>query len=325
MPKVGDLDGCRTVVTGGAGFLGSWVCGELLDRGAEVTCVDDLVTGTTENVADLQADPRFRLCVADVCRPLHEQVRGRLDWVLHLASPASPRHYLALPLETLRAGSLGTFNALELAEAHDARFVLASTSEVYGDPLVHPQPEEYWGNVNPVGPRGVYDEAKRFAEAATAAYRRDRGVDTGIARIFNTYGPRMRTDDGRVVPTFVSQALRGDPITVAGHGAQTRSLCFVSDTVAGLLALAASSLPGPVNLGNDEEVTVLALAERIRDLLGSSSPIEFVDLPQDDPQVRCPDITLASTELGWRPTVPLTEGLPSTLEWFRDQLGSPVS
>ena len=310
----------RVVVTGGAGFLGSHLCTELVDRGAEVVCLDNFLTGAPANVAHLLDHPRFRLVRCDVTDFVH--VPGPVDLVLHFASPASPVDYLQLPIEV---GSIGTGHALGLAKDKGARFVLASTSEVYGDPQVHPQTEDYWGNVNPVGPRSVYDEAKRFAEAATAAYRRDRGVDTGIARIFNTYGPRMRTDDGRVVPTFVSQALRGDPITVAGHGAQTRSLCFVSDTVAGLLALAASSLPGPVNLGNDEEVTVLALAERIRDLLGSSSPIEFVDLPQDDPQVRCPDITLASTELGWRPTVPLTEGLPSTLEWFRDQLGSPVS
>jgi dTDP-glucose 4,6-dehydratase len=244
---------------------------------------------------------------------------GPLDWVLHLASPASPVHYLELPVQTLKAGSLGTMNALELARRTSARFVLASTSEVYGDPLVHPQPESYWGNVNPVGPRSVYDEAKRFGEALTTAYRTAYGVDTAIVRIFNTYGPRMRADDGRAIPNFMGQALRGEPLTVAGDGSQTRSICFVDDTVDGILALAESAEQGPINIGNPDEVTMLELAERIRSLTGSSSPIEFVDLPTDDPRRRCPDGTLARERLGWIPRVPSEEGLRRTLEWFAAQ------
>src|SRR3954454_25015026 len=279
----------RVVVTGGAGFLGSWLCERLLTDGAQVVCLDSLVTGSRANVAALADRPGFTFLEADVSEPL--AVEGPVDAVFHLASIASPVHYLRLPLETLRTGSVGTTNALDLAERTGARFLLASTSEVYGDPLEHPQHESYWGHVNPVGPRSVYDEAKRFGEATTAAYRRCRGVDTTIARIFNTYGPRMAMDDGRVVPAFIQQALAGEPLTVAGDGSQTRSLCWVEDTVDGLVRLAESSSPGPVNIGGDDEATVLELAVTIRRLVGSASSIDFVSLPQDDPRLRCPDIT----------------------------------
>jgi dTDP-glucose 4,6-dehydratase len=306
--------GSRVVVTGGAGFVGSWTCERLLDLGVEVVCVDNFLTGSWDNLAHLGSRPGLEVVVQDVSDVL--EVAGRVDAVLHLASPASPVHYLEHPIETLKAGSLGTLHALELASATRARFLLASTSEVYGDPEVHPQPETYWGHVNPIGPRSVYDEAKRFAEALTMAFRRDRGVDTTIARIFNTYGPRMRVDDGRAVPAFLSQALSGRPLTVAGDGRQTRSLCFVEDTVSGLLALAASGHPGPVNLGGCDELTVLELAETIRDLVGSDSPLEHVDLPGDDPKVRRPDTRLAVSVLGWRPRVALDEGLRRTLDWF---------
>src|SRR3954454_19280619 len=304
----------RAVVTGGDGFLGSWVADELAERGFEVVCVDNLITGRRSN---LDGSPHT-LVLADVSE--HLPVDGPVDLVLHLASPASPPAYLAKPLETLRVGSAGTENALELARAHGARFVLASTSEVYGDPAVHPQQESYWGNVNPVGPRSVYDEAKRYAEALTMAYRNERGVDTGIVRIFNTYGPRMRVDDGRAIPAFMSQALAGRPLTVAGDGSQTRSLCYVEDTVSGIVAMAAVDHPGPVNIGSQDEMTMLELAERIRELASSRSPIEFVDLPRDDPRVRRPDTTLAATVLGWAPQVSIEEGLKRTLEWFASQL-----
>ena len=310
----------RVVVTGGAGFVGSWVCERLLDLGAEVLCVDNLLTGARDNVRHLEESPGFRLLDQDVSAGL--AVDGPVDWVLHLASPASPIHYLRLPIETLRVGSLGTMHALDLAEAKGARFLLASTSEVYGDPEVHPQPESYWGNVNPIGPRSVYDESKRFAEALTMAYRRERGVDTAIVRIFNTYGPRMRLDDGRAIPAFMSQALEGKPITVTGDGSQTRSLCYVEDTVEGILALARSGRPGPVNIGSSDEMTMLELAERVRDLVGSSSPVEFVDLPTDDPKVRRPDTTLAREQLGWTPRTPADEGLKRTLEWFAARCGT---
>ncbi|MEW1955826.1 UDP-glucuronic acid decarboxylase family protein [Terrabacter sp. NPDC080008] len=310
----------RVVVTGGAGFLGAWLCRRLLDDGCEVVAVDNLVTGTPAVVEELATHPCFSFVEADVTRVL--DVPGHVDQVMHLASPASPVHYAALPVETMLVGSQGTMHALDLAQVNGARFVLASTSEVYGDPLVHPQPESYWGNVNPVGPRSVYDEAKRFAEALTTAYRTSRGVDTGIARIFNTYGPGMRTDDGRMIPAFMTQALRGEPITVTGDGSQTRSLCYVTDTVAGLCALAESDHPGPVNLGGDEEISVLELAETVCRLAGSSSPITFVDLPEDDPRVRRPDTSRAAQLLGWKPQVPAEEGLRRTLEWFEEQLGS---
>jgi dTDP-glucose 4,6-dehydratase len=300
----------HAVVTGGAGFLGSWVADELADHGYDVVCVDNLVTG---RAANLEAGAH-RLVVADVTEPF--DVDGPVDLVLHLASPASPPAYLERPLETLRAGSAGTENALELARRHDARFVLASTSEVYGDPLEHPQGEGYWGNVNPIGPRSVYDEAKRYAEALTAAYRREGLVDTGIVRIFNTYGPRMRNDDGRVVTNFLNQAAHGAPITVQGDGLQTRSLCYVADTARGIVAMAESGDPGPVNLGRDAEVTVLDLAQRVIALCGSSSEVTFVPRAVDDPQVRCPDLTRARTVLGWQPCVDLAEGLRRTWAWM---------
>ncbi len=304
----------RVVVTGGGGFVGSWLCERLLDRGSAVVCVDNFSTGDRDNVAQLAGRAEFELVEADVCDGI--PVQAPVDLVLHLASPASPVHYLSLPVETLRVGSVGTAQALELSRRCGARFVLASTSEVYGDPLVHPQPESYWGNVNPVGPRSVYDEAKRFSEALTTAYRTTYGADTGIVRIFNTYGPRMRADDGRAIPTFISQALRGEPITVAGDGSQTRSICFVDDTVEGILLLAASSEPGPINIGNPDEMSMLELAERIRRLTASTSSIEFVDLPTDDPRRRCPDGTLARDLLGWAPRVSADEGLNRTVAWF---------
>ncbi|MGY2702074.1 MULTISPECIES: UDP-glucuronic acid decarboxylase family protein [unclassified Nocardioides] len=311
---VAEADGARIVVTGGAGFLGSWLCERLVGEGATVVCVDSLVTGSRENVASLEAHPRFTVVRADVCDGI--PVDGHVDMVFHLASVASPVHYLRLPLETLRTGSVGTTHALDLAARTGARFLLGSTSEVYGDPLEHPQHESYWGNVNPIGPRSVYDEAKRFAEASTAAYRRARGTDTTIARIFNTYGPRMALADGRVVPAFVQQALAGEPLTVAGDGSQTRSLCWVGDTVDGLVRLAASGEAGPVNIGGDVEITVLDLARRVIQITRSSSTIEHVPLPQDDPQVRRPDLTQAEGLLGWRPRTPLDDGLTRTIEWM---------
>jgi len=309
----------RAVVTGGAGFVGSWLCEELLNRGSAVVCVDNLITGSKDNVAHLSENPDFSFVRADVSDAL--EVAGPVDLVMHLASPASPVHYQNHPISTLRAGSLGTANALELAQRNDARFVLASTSEVYGDPLQHPQREDYWGNVNPVGPRSMYDEAKRFAEALTTAYRGAHDVRTGIARIFNTYGPRMAADDGRFVPTFIVQALAGEALTIAGDGTQTRSICHVSDTVGGLLALAMSEHPGPVNIGNPDELTVLALSKRITHLAGSSSRLAFVPLPIDDPKRRCPDISRARDLLSWSPQVAATDGLLQTIEWFRQRAG----
>jgi dTDP-glucose 4,6-dehydratase len=317
--------GSRVVVTGGAGFVGSWLCERLLADGADVVCIDSLVTGTRDNVRHLEERPprsgAFTFVEADVCGPLPDVVESRpVDAVLHLASIASPVHYQRLPIETLRSGSVGTIAVLELAQRHGARFLLASTSEVYGDPEVHPQPESYWGHVNPVGPRSVYDESKRFAEAITMAYRRDRGVDTAIARIFNTYGPRMALDDGRVVPAFVTQALAGEPLTVFGEGTQTRSLCWVEDTVDGLVRLARSAEPGPVNVGGDRETTMLELAELVRDLVGSRSAIRFLDLPEDDPKVRRPDCTLARELLGWEPTTAVEDGLKQTIAWVERRL-----
>jgi dTDP-glucose 4,6-dehydratase len=301
----------RAVVTGGAGFLGSWVADELGSRGFDVVCVDNLLTGRRSNLEDT----RHRLVVADVTEPF--DVEGPIDLVLHLASPASPPAYLAKPLETLRVGSVGTEHALELARRHGARFLMASTSEVYGDPEEHPQPETYWGHVNPNGPRSVYDEAKRYAEALTASYRREGLVDTAIVRIFNTYGPRMRIDDGRVVSTFLAQAVRGQPLTVQGDGRQTRSLCFAEDTARGIVAMALGDAAGPVNLGRDDEVAVLDLARTVIELCESSSEIRFVPRAVDDPQVRCPDLALARELLGWKPRVDLHEGLCRTLEWVR--------
>jgi dTDP-glucose 4,6-dehydratase len=299
----------RAVVTGGAGFLGQALCRALAAAGTEVVCLDNLLTATCV---------RAGVQVCDVCEPF--EVSGPVDLVLHLASPASPADFFRYPLETLAVGSEGTRNALDLADRHDARFVLASTSGVYGDPLVSPQPESYWGNANPVGPRSVYDEAKRYAEALTAAYARADRCRAVIARVFDTYGPGMRPNDARMVPRFICQALRGKPVTVTGDGSQTRSLCYISDTVAGLLALASSSLPGPVNIGNPDEATVLSIAERIISLTGSSSPIEFVPRPQDDVTVRKPDISLARCELGWEPLVGWRDGLRETIDWFATNL-----
>jgi dTDP-glucose 4,6-dehydratase len=305
----------RVVVTGGAGFLGSHLCTRLLADGCEVVALDNFLTGTPSNVEHLLENDRFRLVRADITDYVH--VPGPVDQILHFASPASPIDYLLLPIETLKVGSIGTLHALGLAKEKGARFVIASTSETYGDPQVHPQPETYWGHVNPVGPRGVYDEAKRYAEALTMAYRRTHGVDTAILRIFNTYGERMRPNDGRAIPTFIRQALKGEPITVAGDGSQTRSVCYVDDLVEGILRLLRSDLPGPVNIGNPYELTMLELAERIKELSKSESEIVFIPRPEDDPSVRQPDITLAKRELGWEPQVPLDEGLSRTIEWFR--------
>lgn len=304
----------RAVVTGGAGFLGSYLCERLLADGVEVVCLDNFLTSTPANVAHLLPDRRFRLVRCDVTDYVH--VPGPVDLVCHFASPASPADYLRLPIDTLKVGSLGTLHSLGLALDKGARYILASTSEVYGDPLQHPQHEDYWGNVNPVGPRGVYDEAKRFSEATTTAYRNSRRVDTGIVRIFNTFGPRMRPDDGRAIPTFIRQALAGEPLSVAGDGSQTRSVCYVDDTVAGILALARSDHPGPVNIGNADELSVLELAERIRDLAGSESTIRFVDRPVDDPGVRRPNTSLAREVLDWDARTPCDEGLRRTIDWF---------
>ncbi len=304
----------RAVVTGGAGFLGSHLCERLLAEGFEVVCLDNFLTGTPANVAHLVGAGPFRLVRADVCDYVH--VPGPVDYVLHFASPASPIDYLQLPIETMKVGSIGTLHALGLAKEKGARFLLASTSEVYGDPKVHPQPESYWGHVNPVGPRGVYDEAKRFGEALTVAYRTTHDVDAAILRIFNTHGPRMRPDDGRAIPTFIRQALVGDPITVAGDGSQTRSIQYVDDLVDGVFGLLCSDEPGPMNIGNPHEVSMLELAQSIKTLTGSRSPVVFVPRPQDDPTVRQPDITYARAALEWEPQVGLEEGLRKTIEWF---------
>jgi len=308
----------RALVTGAAGFIGSHLSEYLLERGFSVIGMDNLVTGDVANIEPFTGRD-FVFVRHDVTN--YVAVEGPLDYVFHFASPASPIDYLKLPIQTLKVGALGTHNCLGLAKAKGARFLLASTSEVYGDPLVHPQREDYWGNVNPVGPRGVYDEAKRFAEALTMAYHRFHGVATRIVRIFNTYGPRMRVEDGRAIPAFLSQALRGEDVTVFGDGSQTRSLCYVSDLVDGIHRLMMSDLEGPVNLGNAHEMTIRALAERIVALTGSRSRIVERPLPVDDPRVRQPDITRARTLLGWEPRVPLDEGLLRTLEYFRLKLG----
>jgi dTDP-glucose 4,6-dehydratase len=297
----------RAVVTGGAGFLGSHVCAELVRQGVRVVCVDDFRTSTPANLRELLDDPRFELLVADVADPM--DIPGDVDVVLHLACPASPVDYLRMPVETMRAGGFGTLRALELALGKNSRIVVASTSEVYGDPLEHPQKETYWGNVNPVGPRSVYDEAKRFGEALTAAFHREHAARTGIVRIFNTYGPRMRPGDGRMIPTFFRQALAGEALTVHGDGSQTRSLCFVDDLVRGLLAMAGSEHTGPVNLGNPEEVTVLDVARRVIEVTGSRSRVRHVEPMADDPRRRRPDIQLARRLLGWSPEVSLHDGL----------------
>ncbi|HVW41433.1 MAG TPA: UDP-glucuronic acid decarboxylase family protein [Amycolatopsis sp.] len=304
----------RSLVSGGAGFLGSHLCDRLLAAGAEVDAVDNFATSSPDTLGHLIGTPGFRLLSHDITEPIPAD--RRYDTIFHLASAASPPDYFRLPVQTLRAGSRGTEELLDLALRCDARFVLASTSEVYGDPAEHPQRETYWGHVNPVGPRSVYDEAKRYAEALTTAYRRGQGADTGIARIFNTYGPRMRPFDGRMVPTFVRQALAGEPLTIAGSGEQTRSLCYVDDTVRGLIALARFGHPGPVNIGNPDEISVADLARRIVRITGSASPLEHVEAAADDPKRRCPDITLARTELGWSPDVDMADGLRRTVAWF---------
>jgi dTDP-glucose 4,6-dehydratase len=308
----------RIVVTGGAGFLGSHLCERLLADGDEVVCLDNFLTGTPANVAHLLGRPGFTCTRCDLTEFLH--VPGPVDLVLHFASPASPIDYLRLPIQTLKVGAIGTWHALGLAKEKRARFLLASTSEVYGDPKVHPQPETYWGNVNPIGPRGVYDEAKRYAEAMTTAYRDSEGLDTAIVRIFNTYGPRMRPDDGRAIPTFIRQALAGEPLTVAGDGSQTRSVCHVDDTVTGILALASSEHAGPVNIGNPDERSVLAIARDVIAATGNQSQVVFIDRPVDDPGVRRPDTTLACELLGWQPRVSWRDGLVATIDWFRTAL-----
>jgi len=306
----------RILLTGGAGFVASHLTERLLEKGHKVVSLDNLITGKMANVAHLLDDPAFEFIKHDVSNYI--DVKGEIDYVLHLASPASPVDYLEHPIKTLKVGSLGTHNALGVAKAHGSKFLLASTSEVYGDPLVNPQPEEYWGNVNPIGPRGVYDEAKRFAEAITLAYHRTHGIDTKIVRIFNTFGERMRHRDGRVVPNFIDQALKNEPLTVYGDGSQTRSFCYVSDLVAGLIKLMDSSLNEPVNIGNPREMSILEFAEKIIKMTGSKSKIAYKELPVNDPKVRRPDITKAKKELGWEPVVSLEEGLSRTVKWFRD-------
>ena len=312
----------RVVVAGGAGFLGSHLCDRLVERGDSVICLDDLSTGTTDNVAHLLGHERFRLVVIDVSEKVDVSDDGAVHAVYNLASPASPPAYLARPLDTLAVGSEGTRRLLELARSHDARFLMASTSEVYGDPEVHPQVESYRGNVDPTGPRSVYDEAKRFAESLTMAMHRTYGLDVGIVRIFNTYGPRLSPGDGRVVSNFVVQALRGEPLTVYGDGSQTRSFCFVDDEVAGLLALLDSELTGPVNIGNPDERSMIELAQLVLEMTGSRSEIVFRPLPTDDPTRRCPDIGLARRELGWAPQVSLRDGLERTIAYFTERVRS---
>jgi len=308
----------RTLITGGGGFIGSHLCERFLAAGHEVVAVDNYITGRPENTAHLQADPKFSVVRHDVARPI--AIDGPIDNVLHFASPASPVDYLNYPIQTLKVGALGTHNSLGLAKEKNARYLLASTSEVYGDPEQHPQREDYWGNVNPVGIRAVYDEAKRFAEAMTMAYHRQHGINTHIVRIFNTYGERMRLDDGRVLPNFMGQALRGEPLTVYGDGSQTRSFCYVTDLVEGIYSLLFTDFHEPVNLGNPDEITILEFANEIRDLTRGRTEIVFKPLPQDDPKVRQPDITRARTLLGWEPKVGRREGLQRTLRYFQEQV-----
>ncbi len=309
----------RTLVTGGAGFLGSHLCEYMLDKGHEVICMDNLITGSKQNIAGIKSG-NFHFVNHNVSEFI--SLDGDLDYILHFASPASPIDYLELPIQTLKVGALGTHNALGLAKAKKAVFLLASTSEVYGDPLVHPQPEEYWGNVNPIGPRGVYDEAKRFAEAITMAYHRTHGVNTKIVRIFNTYGPRMRIKDGRAIPNFLKQALTGEDLTVYGNGSQTRSFCFVTDLVEGIYRLLMSDQHEPVNIGNPNEMTIQQMADKILQATQSKSKIVQVSLPEDDPKTRQPNITRAKELLDWEPKVTLDEGLESTLKYFKQQLNS---
>jgi len=308
----------RTMVTGGAGFLGSHLCDRLIKEGHEVICMDNLITGDTDNIAHLLGNPKFKFIKHDVTEYIF--IDGPIDNILHFASPASPIDYLELPIQTLKVGSLGTHKALGLAKEKQARFLLASTSEVYGDPLIHPQPEDYYGNVNPIGPRGVYDEAKRFAEALTMAYHRYHGVATRIVRIFNTYGPRMRLNDGRVVPAFLYQALKGEDLTIFGDGSQTRSFCYVSDLIEGICRLLFSAINEPVNIGNPHEMTIIEFARKIDALAGGNGNIVFKPLPQDDPKVRQPDITRARELLGWAPAVQLDEGIRETLNFYKKKL-----
>lgn len=309
----------RAVVTGGAGFLGSHLCDALLGDGHSVVAVDNLLTGNADNLEHLRREPRFELRRLDICEPFD---CGKVDYVFHLASPASPVDYSIHGIPTLRVGSLGTFNALELAKKYGARFFLSSTSECYGDPEEHPQKETYWGHVNPIGPRSVYDEAKRFSEAATVAFRRYHKVDTRIVRIFNTYGPRMQINDGRVIPNFMKQALRGEELTVYGDGGQTRSFCYVADEIEGLLRLAWSQEPGPVNIGNPTEFTILECARRVLEVTGSSSQLKFMPLPPDDPKQRRPDISKARALLGWEPKIELKQGLQLCLDYFRQAVAA---
>jgi dTDP-glucose 4,6-dehydratase len=308
----------RVLITGGAGFLGSHLCERFLHEGFDVVCMDNFITGSPDNIAHLIGNPRFQFIKHDVTEYIY--VAGELDYILHFASPASPIDYMKVPIQTLKVGSLGTHKALGLAKAKKARFLIASTSEVYGDPLVHPQEESYWGNVNPIGVRGVYDEAKRFSEAMTMAYHRYHGVETRIVRIFNTYGPRMRINDGRAIPAFMSQALRGEPLTVFGDGSQTRSVCYVDDLVEGIYRLLLSSETEPVNIGNPDEITMLGLAKEILEITGSKSEIAFKPLPEDDPKIRQPNIEKAKRLLDWQPKVQRREGLIKTMEYFRTAL-----
>ena len=304
----------RTLITGGAGFLGSHLCDYLMEKGHDVICIDNLLTGSSENIEHCIGNPKFTFIKHNVSEYIY--IGGEIDNVLHFASPSSPLDYLKLPIQTLKVGSLGTLNAIGVAKDKKARFLLASTSEVYGDPLVHPQPEDYWGNVNPVGPRGVYDEAKRFAEAMVMAYHRSHGVDTRIVRIFNTYGSRMRINDGRALPAFISQALNGEDLTVFGDGSQTRSFCYVSDLVEGIYRLLVSDVTDPVNIGNPTEIKLIDVAKEIVEMTGSKSKIIFKPLPIDDPKCRQPDITKAEKLLSWAPEVSRTDGLKKTIEYF---------
>ena len=308
----------HAVITGGAGFLGSHLCEKLIENNIKVICIDNLITGSLQNIEHLFGNENFHFLHHDITNFIH--VPGKIDYVLHFASPASPIDYLQLPIQTLKVGSLGTHKALGLAKEKGARFLIASTSEVYGDPEIHPQKEEYWGNVNPIGPRGVYDEAKRFAESITMAYNRYHGLETRIVRIFNTYGPRMRLNDGRALPAFMSQALKGEPITVFGDGSQTRSFCYVDDLVNGIYKLLMSNESNPVNIGNPEEITIKQFAEEVKELTGAKSEIIYQPLPQDDPKVRQPDITKARNILGWEPKVQRQEGLKRTLEYFKTKV-----
>lgn len=310
----------NVIITGGAGFLGSHLCDRFIQEGDKVICIDNLITGSPENIAHLFGHPKFEFIQHDVTNYIY--VPGDVDFILHFASPASPIDYLQLPIQTLKVGSLGTHKALGLAKAKNARFLLASTSEVYGDPLEHPQTEEYWGNVNPIGFRGVYDEAKRFAEAMTMAYHRFHGVDTRIVRIFNTFGPRMRINDGRAIPAFITQALAGEDITVFGDGSQTRSVVYVSDEIEGIFKLLLSDITDPINIGNPDELSMLQLAREIIELTDSNSKIVFNELPQDDPKVRQPNIEKAISKLGWEPKVHRKEGLVATIEYFKKKLGA---